>query len=78
MREKVGLTWAYRDLATFLAAAGRLDEAKEAIAKLRETHPHVTVAVVADALRFMQGALLTRYLDGLRQAGLPEGPVRAG
>ncbi len=72
MREKVGLTWAYRDLATFLAAAGKIDEAREAAAKLRETHPHVTVAEVADALRFMEPKLLARYLDGLRKAGLPE------
>ncbi len=72
MREKVGLTWAYRDLATFLAAAGRIDEARQAAAKLRETHPHVTVAQVADALRVMEPKLLAHYLDGLRQAGLPE------
>lgn len=73
MREKIGLTWAYRDLATFLANAGRIDEAKEAAAKLRETHPHLTVAQVADTLRFMEPGLLARYLDGLRKAGLPEG-----
>ncbi len=72
MREKVGMTWAYRDLATFLAAAGHVDEAKEAAVKLRQTHPHVTVAEVADALHFMEPGLLARYLDGLRQAGLPE------
>ncbi len=72
MREKVGLTWAYRDLAAFLAAAGRIDEARAAIARFRETHPHATVAEVADALRFMEPALLARYLGGLRQAGLPE------
>jgi adenylate cyclase len=73
MREKVGLTWAYRDLAAFLGAAGKIDEARDAAAKLRETHPHVTVAEVADALRFMEPTLLARYLDGLRKAGLPEG-----
>jgi adenylate cyclase len=73
LREKVGLTWAYRDLATFLVAAGKIDEAKDAAAKLRETHPRVTVAQVAETLRFMEPGLRARYLDGLRQAGLPEG-----
>ena len=73
MREKVGLTWAYRDLAAFLGAAGKIDQAREAAAKLRETHPHVTVAEVADALRFMEPTLLARYVEGLRKAGLPEG-----
>ena len=73
MREKVGLTWAYRDLAAFLGAAGKIDEARDAAVKLRQTHRHVTVAEVADALRFMEPSLLARYLDGLRMAGLPEG-----
>ena len=72
MREKVGLTWAYRDLAAFLADAGRIDEAKAAAKRFLETHPHVTVAEVADTLHFMEPGLLARYLDGLRRAGLPE------
>ena len=76
MREKVGMTWAYRDLATFLAAAGQIDEAREAARRLLEAQPHVTVAEVADALHFMEPGLLSRYLDGLRVAGLPEGKTR--
>ena len=72
MREKVGLTWAYRDLASFLAAAGRIDEAREAATRFRETHLHATLTEVADALGFMEPKLLARYLDGLRMAGLPE------
>ena len=72
MREKVGMTWAYRDLATFLAAAGKVDEAKAALAKLLETRPHLTVSGVASALRFMEPGLLGRYVEGLRIAGLRE------
>ena len=33
MREKVGMTWAYRDLATFLAPPARSTAAREALAK---------------------------------------------
>ncbi|MEX0852293.1 MAG: hypothetical protein WD036_03295 [Bauldia sp.] len=72
MREKVGLTWAYRDLATFLADAGRIDEAKAAAGRLRQAYPHITVGDVAEALSFMEPNLLKRYLAGLRKAGLPE------
>ena len=72
MREKVGMTWAYRDLATFLAAAGKVDEAKAALAKLLETRPHLTVSGVASALRFMEPGLLGHYVEGLRIAGLRE------
>lgn len=71
MREKAGMTWANRDLATFLAAAGRLEEARAACARLLLSLPHLTVAGVADALRFMEPKLLARYLEGLRAAGLP-------
>src|SRR5690606_24217209 len=44
MREKVGLVWAYRDLAAFLADAGRIEEAKAALACLVAAQPHVTLA----------------------------------
>jgi adenylate cyclase len=72
MREKVGMTWAYRDLATFLADAGKIEEAKAALVKLVETRPYLTVAGVAKALSFMEPNLLRRYVEGLRIAGLRE------
>ena len=72
MREKVGMTWAYRDLATFLTAAGKVNEAKAALAKLVETRPYLTIAAVAKALSFMEPSLLRRYVEGLRIAGLRE------
>ena len=70
MREKIGMTWAYRDLATFLAAAGKIEEAKAALAKFIETRPYLTLAGVEKALIFMEPSLLRRYLDGLLMAGL--------
>jgi adenylate cyclase len=72
MREKVGMTWAYRDLATFLAAAGKIEEAKAALIKLMETRPYLNLADVAKALSFMEPSLLRRYVEGLRIAGLRE------
>jgi len=72
MREKVGMTWAYRDLATFLAHAGEIDGAREALSRLVASRPHLTLAGVADAISFMEPSLRARYLDGLRIAGLRE------
>ncbi|HUG63099.1 MAG TPA: tetratricopeptide repeat protein [Methylomirabilota bacterium] len=72
MREKGGMTWAYRDLAVFFAHAGRIDEARKAIGELTAARPGLTVAEVANALGFIEPGLLKRYLDGLRMAGLPE------
>lgn len=72
LREKPGMTWAYRDLATFRAHAGEMEGAREALAVLLASRPGLNIATVADALRFMEAGLLQRYLDGLRTAGLPE------
>ncbi|HVY19930.1 MAG TPA: adenylate/guanylate cyclase domain-containing protein [Bauldia sp.] len=71
MRERTGMTWAYRDLAAYCALAGRMDEAHDAVRQLMETRPHLTVAKVAEALAFIEPSVLARYLDGLRKAGLP-------
>jgi adenylate cyclase len=72
MREKVGMTWAYRDLAVFLAAAGKVDEAREALARLIESRPNLNLTTMRKALSFMEPKLLERYLGGLKTAGLPE------
>jgi adenylate cyclase len=72
MREKVGMTWAYRDLAAFLADAGRIDEAKAAAGRLLESQPYANLADLRNALGFMAPTLLTRYIEGLRKAGVPE------
>jgi hypothetical protein len=66
------MTWAYRDLAVFLACAGKPAEAGEALAAFMQSRPGLTLAGVRMALRFMEPSLLDRYVDGLRLAGLPE------
>jgi len=71
--EKVGMTWAYRDLAVFLARAGDIEGAKGALAKFVASRPGITVGQVGDAMKFVQPRILEMYLDGLRLAGLREG-----
>jgi adenylate cyclase len=72
LREKSGMNWAYRDLAVYLAHAGEVERARDALAKFTVSRPHVTVGGVGEALRFIEPTLLSRYLDGLRMAGLRE------
>jgi adenylate cyclase len=72
MREKAGMTWAYRDLAAFHAEAGEIDKARDAAGKLLATRPGLTLTHAADALKFMEPQLLKRYLAGLRAAGIPD------
>ncbi len=67
-----GLTWPYRDLAVYLAHAGEHREAGRALAEFTYLRPKVTLSGIADGLRFMSPALLGRYIEGLRLAGLPE------
>ncbi len=72
MREKAGMTWAYRDLAVFLTAAGKLDEARAALAEFNRAGPRQTLTTMRAALRFMHPKLLANYVEGLRIAGMPE------
>jgi TolB-like protein/Flp pilus assembly protein TadD len=70
LAERPGLTWPYRDLATYYAAVGDLANAKEALDKFIYLRPAMSVASIRDGLRFMQPALLDRYVGGLQAAGL--------
>lgn len=72
MRERPGMTWAYRFFATSLAMAGDIPRAREAIEALRRERPDVSIARVAAALPSLPEDVLKNYLDGLRLAGLPE------
>jgi tetratricopeptide (TPR) repeat protein len=55
------------------AMAGRLDEAHQAVARLRQLNPALRVSTLKDvAGPFRRAEDLSRYEEGLRQAGLPE------
>ncbi len=70
LAERPGLTWPYRDLATYYAAAGQLDLARDALEKFVYLRPSMTAASIRDGLRFMEPGLLDRYVGGLEAAGL--------
>jgi tetratricopeptide (TPR) repeat protein len=70
LAERPGLTWPYRDLATYYAAAGKTELAEDALAKFVYLRPSMTAASLRDGLRFMEPALLERYVAGLETAGL--------
>ena len=70
LAERPGLTWPYRDIATYYAAAGEIEKAREALEKFVYLRPAMTAASLRDGLRFMEPGLLERYMDGLQRAGL--------
>ena len=70
LAERPGLIWPYRDLAVYLAHHGDTAAARDALERFLASHPHVSLTSVGDSLRFMEPALLSKYLRGLKLAGL--------
>ncbi|MEO8884152.1 MAG: adenylate/guanylate cyclase domain-containing protein [Devosia sp.] len=70
LSERPGLTWPYRDLAIYRAYLNDMDGARDALDKFLYLRPVVSLATIADSLRFMEPGLLGRYVEGLRRAGL--------
>lgn len=70
LSERPGLTWPYRDLATYYANSGQMELARDALDKFIYLRPAMSAASLRDGLRFMEPALLDRYVGGLELAGL--------
>lgn len=70
---KPGITWAYRQYATYAALAGKLDEAREAMTKYRAAYPDVTIATnLRNHPQRNNPHYMKLFVEGLRLAGLPE------
>jgi TolB-like protein len=64
---------ALRIAAASNAMAGRLEHAQHSVARLRELNPNVLVSNLKDRLGpYQRAENVSRYEEGLRQAGLPE------
>jgi hypothetical protein len=65
--------WPFALLASLLAIGGRNQEARRAIDTLLERHPgYSTETARSDFFFCSDQALVQRYIEGLRLAGLPE------
>jgi TolB-like protein/class 3 adenylate cyclase len=72
LREHPNHSPAMRMAAASHALAGRLAEAHEAMARMRRVDPALRVSTVADRVPFRRPEDFSRYVEGLRKAGLPE------
>jgi adenylate cyclase len=63
---------AARVAAASYALAGQLDQARKAIARLREIDPTLRVSDLRHMFPYRRPEDLARYEEGLRKAGLPE------
>jgi len=66
------VTWAYRDLASFCANAGRWEEAEDALASLMQSYPGLTIQRVIDSMPPATHSRHQGFLEGLQRAGVPE------
>lgn len=71
LHEKPDAFWTYRMLTAAYAHAGRLEEAKRAVARFLEAYPGMTVTRAVDAAP-PSARWRERLSEGLRRAGLPE------
>lgn len=71
LRRHPDADWHLRVLVPAYFHSGHLQEGQIAFRKMMERYPALTIAKVADALPFSPD-MMTRILDGLRKAGLPE------
>jgi adenylate cyclase len=71
LEERPNANWIYRNLASALFGAGRIEEAEQAFAEMVKAYPGLTVAKFKQAMVF-SGAALDQMAESLRKLGLPE------
>src|SRR5262249_31144133 len=63
------LSGAHRIYVASLAQAGQIDEAREALQRLKELQPMISVAWIERYVAYTATAM-TKFIDGMRKAGL--------
>jgi adenylate cyclase len=72
LREMPDLVPALRMAAASDASAGRMDSAKDTMARMRQRDPTRRISNLGDVFGPYQPEEFTKYVEGLRKAGLPE------
>ncbi len=69
LQQRSTFTAGYRIHVASLAQAGKTDEAREALARLKELHPDLSIAWIEQNVPYTLGPM-TKFLEGMRKAGL--------
>jgi TolB-like protein/DNA-binding SARP family transcriptional activator len=72
LRAGTGMTWAYRMLATYYARLGDDENAADALARLIQHYPDLTMEKLKQGIPPSLLEYQPAYFDGLRKAGIPE------
>lgn len=68
-QQRAGLTRGTRVYIASLAQAGQLDEARAALAKMKESHPDLSIAWIEQNVPYTP-APMAKFIEGMRKAGL--------
>jgi pentatricopeptide repeat protein len=68
-QQRSGLARGARMYIASLAQAGRLEEARTALARMKESHPGISIAWIEQNVPYTPGPM-TKFLEGMRKAGL--------
>ena len=71
LEERPNASWIYRNLASSLSGAGRVEEANHAFVEVLRSYPDLTVSKYKQAMVFSPAAL-NRMAENLRKLGLPD------
>ena len=71
LQEQPNASWIYRNLASSLSGAGRIEEAKQAFAEMMRHYPDLTVSKFKQAMVFSP-AVLDVMGENLKRVGLPD------
>jgi len=66
---RAGMARGTRIYIASLAQAGRLEEARAALARIKETHPDLSIALIEQNVPYTPAAM-AKFLEGMRKAGL--------
>ena len=69
LQQRSAFTAGHRIHVASLAQAGQIDEAREALARLKEMHPDLSIAWIEQNVPYTPGSM-AKFLEGMRKAGL--------
>lgn len=69
LQQRFGLTGGHRIYIASLAQAGQIDEARAALARLKEIQPDLSIAWIEKCVPYTSGTM-PRFLEGMRKAGV--------
>jgi adenylate cyclase len=69
LQQRSAFTAGHRIYVASLAQNGQIDEAREALARLKELHPDLSIAWIEKNVPYTSGPM-TKFVEGMRKAGL--------